>query len=123
MYYFPQPPFFVAIIGVFIAITSGAAFQNLLEQKLKKSYRDSKQSTSFKINSTQDPAIAVTFSGICLGVWVFLGGGLLVLGFGFIPAYGVALLLTLFTSGLVWDQINDVLQQLKEGGSKALELD
>jgi hypothetical protein len=123
MYYLPQPPFFVAIIGVFIAITSGAAFQNLLEQKLKKSYQDSKQQTSFKIDPSQDPAIAITFSGICLGVWVFLGGGLLVLGFGFIPAYGVALLLTLFTSGLVWDQINDVLKQLKEGGSKALELE
>lgn len=123
MYYLPQPPFFVAIIGVFIAITSGAAFQSLLEQKLKKSYQDSKQQTSFKIDPTQDPAIAITFSGIGLGVWVFLGGGLLVLGFGFIPAYGVALLLTLFTSGLVWDQINDVLKQLKEGGSKALELD
>ena len=123
MYYLPQPPFFVAIIGVFIAITSGAAFQKLLAQKLKKSYLDSKQATSFKIDPTQDPAIATTFLGICLGVWVFLGGGLLVLGFGFIPAYGVALLLTLFTSGLVWDQINDVLKQLKEGGSKALELD
>jgi hypothetical protein len=123
MYYLPQPPFLVAIIGVFIAITSGTAFQNLLEQKLKKSYQDSKQQTSFKIDFTQDPAIAIAFSGICLGVWVFLGGGLLVLGFGFIPAYGVALLLTLFTSGLVWDQINDVLKQLKEGGSKALELD
>lgn len=123
MYYFPQPPFFVAVIGVFIAITSGAAFQNLLGQKLRTSYQDSKQLTSFKIDPTQDPAIAITFLGICLGVWVFLGGGLMVLGFGIIPAYGVALLLTLFTSGLVWDQINDVLKQLKEGGSKALELD
>ena len=123
MYYLPQPPFLVAIIGVFIAITSGTAFQNLLEQKLKKSYQDSKQSTSFKIDSLQDPAIAVTFWGICLGVWVFLGGGLLVLVLGIIPAYGFALLLTLFTGGLVWDQINDVLKQLKEGGSKALELE
>jgi hypothetical protein len=123
MYYFPQPPFFVAIIGVFIAITCGAAFQNLLEQKLKESYQHSTKDTSFKIDSAQDPAIAITFWGIFLGVWVFLGGGLMVLGFGVIPSYGVALLLTLFTSGLVWDQINDVLQQLKAGGSKALELD
>jgi hypothetical protein len=123
MYYLPQPPFLVAIIGVFIAITAGSAFQNLLDQKLRESYQNKKQATSFKIEFAKDRAIAITFSGICLGVWVFLGGGLLVLGFGVIPAYGVALLLTLFTGGLVWDQINDVLQQLKEGGSKALELD
>ena len=45
------------------------------------------------------------------------------LGFGVIPSYGTSLLLTIFTGSLVWDQINDVLLQLKEGGSQALELD
>ncbi len=123
MYYLPQPPFLVAVIGVFVAITSGAAFQNLLEQKLRDSYQNAKQASSFKIDRVADPAIAATYGGICLGIWIFLGGGLLVLGFGIIPSYGVSLLLTLFTSALVWDQINDVLVQLKEGGSKALELD
>ncbi|MEL6496566.1 MAG: hypothetical protein AAFQ41_15800 [Cyanobacteria bacterium J06623_7] len=123
MNYLPQPPFFVAVIGVFIAIASGAAFQKLLEQKLQKSYLDTKQESSFNINRRRDPAIAFTFFGICLGVWIFLGGGLLVLGFGIIPSYGVSLLLTIFTSSLVWGQINDVFKQLKEGGSKALELD
>ena len=123
MYYLPQPPFLVAVIGVFVAITFGAAFQNLLEQKLRDSYKDSKQQSSFKIDRITDPAIAATYGGICLGIWIFLGGGLLVLGFGIIPSYGVSLLLTLFTGALVWDQINDVLVQLKEGGSKALELD
>ncbi|MEL6927202.1 MAG: hypothetical protein AAFO95_01040 [Cyanobacteria bacterium J06600_6] len=123
MNYLPQPPFFVAIIGVFMAVASGSAFQNLLAEKLRNSYQDQKQSGAFKISFTEDLAIAFTFFGICFGVWVFLGGGLLVLGFGIIPSYGVSLLLTLFTSGLVWDQINDVLKQLQEGGSKALELD
>ncbi|MGF1588243.1 MAG: hypothetical protein ACFCU7_03195 [Pleurocapsa sp.] len=123
MYYLPQPPFLVAILGVFIAITCGSAFQNLLEQKLRESYQNVQQKGSFKIDRTNDSVIAITFWGICLGVWVFLGGGLLVLGFGIIPSYGVSLLLTLFTGSLVWDQINDVLWQLKEGGSKALELD
>jgi hypothetical protein len=123
MYYLPQPPFLVALVGVFIAVTAGSAFQNLLDQKLRDSYQHQQEATAFKIKFAQDPAIAITFSGICLGVWVFLGGGLLVLGFGVIPCFGVALLLTLFTGGLVWDQINDVLQQLKMGGSKALELE
>ncbi len=123
MYYLSQPPFLVAVIGVFIAITSGAAFQNLLEQKLRDSYQNAKQESSFKIDRAADPAIATAYGGICLGIWIFLGGGLLVLGFGIIPSYGVSLLLTLLTSALVWDQINDVLVQLKEGGSKALELD
>lgn len=123
MYYIPQPPFLVVILGAFIAVTFGTAFQNLLGEKLRASYENPKQGSSFRIGLADDSAIAVTFTGVCLGVWIFLGGGLLVLGFGFIPAYGVALLLTIFTAGLVWDQINQVLLQLKEGGSAALELE
>lgn len=123
MYYLPQPPFLIAAIGVFIAITFGTAFQNLLGQKLRQSYLDQANEGSFRIDRTKDLAIATSFWGVCFGVWVFLGGGLLVLGFGIIPSYGVSLLLTLATAALVWDQINDVLTQLKEGGSKALELD
>lgn len=121
MYYPPQPPFLVAVMGVFVAITCGAAFQNLLEQKLRESYQNVNQASSFKIDG-KDSAIAITYWGICLGIWIFLGGGLMILGFGIIPSYGVALLLTIFTAALVWDQINDVLSQLKDGGSKALEL-
>lgn len=123
MYYSPQPPFLIAVLGIFVAVTCGSAFQNLLEQKLRQSYQNTRQENSFKINRIKDRAIAATYWGICLGVWIFLGGGLLVLGFGIIPSYGVSLLLTIFTGSLVWDQINDVLLQLKEGGSQALELD
>ena len=122
MYYSPQPPFFVAVIGVLIAVACGSAFQNLLSQKLRESYLNVEDESSFKIG-TKDIVLSITYWGICLGIWVFLGGGFLVLGFGIIPSYGVSLLLTLFTGALVWDQINDVLSQLKEGGSKALELD
>ena len=123
MYYSPQPPFFVAVIGVLIAVACGSAFQNLLSQKLRESYLNVEDERSFRINRAKDIVLTITYWGICLGIWVFLGGGFLVLGFGIIPSYGVSLLLTLFTGALVWDQINDVLSQLKEGGSKALELD
>ena len=123
MYYLPQPPFFVAVIGVLIAVACGSAFQNLLSQKLRESYLNIEDESSFRIDRARDIVLSITYWGICLGIWVFLGGGFLVLGFGIIPSYGVSLLLTLFTGALVWDQINDVLSQLKEGGSKALELD
>ena len=123
MYYLPQPPFFIALAGLFVAVTCGAAFWNMMEQKLRDSYESPKSKTSFKIDRIIDPALTVAYWGTGLGVWIFLGGGLLIFGFGVIPAYGVALLITLFTAGLVWDQINDVFRQLKEGGSQALSLD
>ncbi len=123
MYYLPQPPFLIALAGLFIAVTCGAAFWNMVEQKLRESYQNPQQETSFKIDRFINPALTIAYWGICLGVWVFLGGGLLIFGFGVIPSYGVALLITLFTAGLVWDQINDVLMQLKKGGSEALSLE
>ena len=123
MYYLPQPPFLAAIAGFFIAVTCGSAFWNMMEQKLRDSYQDPDNKTSFKIDRALDPALAFTYWSTCLGVWVFLGGGLQAFGFGAIPSYGVALLIATFTAGLVWDQINDVFAQLKEGGSEALSLD
>ena len=123
MYYLPQPPFLIAIAGFFIAVTCGSAFWNMVEQKLRDSYKNPKKATSFKIDRMLDPALTFTYWSTCFGVWVFLGGGLQSFGFGVIPAYGVALLIATFTAGLVWDQINDVMKQLKEGGSEALSLD
>ena len=123
MYYIPQPPFLAAIIGLFIAVTCGSAFWNMMEQKLRDSYKDPQSKASFRIDRIVDPALAFSYWCTCLGVWIFLGGGLQSFGFGAIPAYGVGLLIAIFTAGLVWDQINDVFMQLKEGGSEALSLD
>jgi len=123
MYYSPQPPILIAIAGLFIGVTCGSAFWNMMEQKLRDSYKNPSNKNSFNINRILDPALTVSYWGACLGVWVFLGGGLQTFGFGPIPAYGVALLITTFTAGLVWDQINDVFIQLKQGGSEALSLD
>lgn len=123
MYYLPQPPFIVVLAGLFVAITCGTVFQRAIEEKLGKSYQNPEAPDSFKLDLIKDSALTTGYVGICLGVWVFLGGGLLVLGFGVISSFGVALLIMLFTAGLVWDQIKDVLNQLKEGGSDALKLD
>ena len=123
MSYIPQPPFLVALLGIFISITCGLAFKNLIENKVAESYKNPRGTSSFKLDRVKDVALTMTYWGICLGIWVFLGGGLLILGFGIIPSYGVGLFITLFTASLFWKQIDEVLLQLKEGGSKALELD
>ncbi|WP_019509316.1 hypothetical protein [Pleurocapsa sp. PCC 7319] len=123
MSYIPQPPFLVALLGIFVSITCGLAFKNLIENKLAESYKNPRGASSFKLDRVKDVALTMTYWGICLGIWVFLGGGLLILGFGIIPSYGVGLFITLFTASLFWQQIDEVLLQLKEGGSKALELD
>lgn len=120
MYYFPQPPFLSALIGIFIVLTFGSVFQNVIEQKLRESYKNPYRANSFKLDN---PVIASSFLGICFGVWNFLGGGLLIFGFGIIPAYGFALLLSILTGSFLWDQLGKLLLQIKEGGSESLSLE
>ena len=120
MYYFPQPPFLAALIGLFIAFTFGLVFENLIEQKLQESYRNSEAENSFKLDN---PVIVASYFGTCFGSWLFLGGGFLIFSFGVIPAYGVALLLTIVTGALIWQQLGEVLLQIKAGGPESLSLD
>lgn len=119
-YYYPQPPVFIPIIGLFIAITFGLTFQTQIEQKMRSWTKNPQIANSFQLEGS---GLAVSYTGICLGIWVFLAGGFLTFGFGVIVSYGVALPITLFTAALIWAQLKEVFLQLKEGGSKALDLD
>jgi hypothetical protein len=38
-------------------------------------------------------------------------------------SYGLSVPITLFIAALVWRQLDSLLQQLKTGGSKAIDLD
>lgn len=120
MYYFSQPPILVALIGLFIALTFGSVFQNLVEEKLAIWSKNPGQSGAYQLKGS---GLELSYWGIGLGVWVFLGGGFLIFGFGIISSYGVALIITIFTCSLIWDQLSDVFRQLKQGGVKAIDLD
>lgn len=120
MYYLSQPPFLILIIGLFIALTFGSAFQSLIQQRIKTWAKNPKADDSYRLGS---PDLVATYWGICSGVWIFLAGGLLIFGFGVIVSYGFALPLTIFTASLIWSQLQDVFLQLKEGGFQAIDLD
>ncbi len=120
MYYYPQPPILIPIIGLFIAIIFGLTFQTQIEQKVRSWSKNPQDAKSYQLEGS---GLSVSYGGICLGVWVFLAGGFLTFGFGVIVAYGVALPITIFTSSLIWSQLKEVFLQLKHGGSKALDLD
>lgn len=120
MYYFPDPPYFLLIVGLFIGMTSGAAFDATLKQKVQnwsknRSTRDLAQLKGFQL--------VVPFLGISIGICIFLSAGLETFGFPAFLAYGISLPLTVFIGWLVWSQLAKVLDQLDRGGSKALDLD
>lgn len=120
MYYFPDPPYFLLVAGLFVGITCGLAFEGTLKQKV---YEWSKSRSTRNLAEMQGSQLQLPFLGIAGGICLFLGAGLEIFGFPSWMSYGISLPLTIFMSYLVWSQLRNVLVQLERGGSKALDLD
>jgi hypothetical protein len=116
MYYLPEPPYFLVFVGLWIGVTCGLAFEATLKQKVKVWLKTPN-------SSLKDLELQLPFLGICLGICIFLSSGLeIFLGSAWI-SYAIALPITIFIAALVWRQLDSLLQQLKVGGSKAIDLD
>lgn len=120
MYNFPQPPYFLLIFGLFAGITSGAAFEATLKQKVQEWSRNRSTRTLAQMKGVQ---LLMPFIGIAAGICVFLAAGLEIFGFPSWLSYSVSLPLTLFIALLVWSQLSKLLSQLERGGSRSLDLD
>ncbi len=120
MYNFPEPPYFLLIAGLFAGITSGAAFEATLKQKVQEWSKNRSSRTLAQMKGFQ---LLVPFLGIAAGICVFLAAGLEVFGFPWWLSYSISLPLTLLIATLVWSQLGKLLAQLERGGSKALDLD
>ncbi|NET54661.1 MAG: hypothetical protein F6K47_00155 [Symploca sp. SIO2E6] len=119
-YYLPEPPYFLIVIGLFVALTSGAAFEATLRQRVQEW---SKNRSTRYLAEIQGIPLALPFLGMAVGICLFLDGGLEAF---FLPAwlsYGLSISLTLFIGSLVWSQLRALLVQLERGGSKAIDLD
>ncbi len=119
-YYIPQPPVFLPVIGLFIGLVFGVTFQKQLETINQQWRKKPEAKDSFLLS---DRNLQLSYQGICLGVWLFLGGGFKVLGFGVIGAYGISLLITVGTGAFMWQQLGEMLLEIKENGLKSLNLD
>jgi hypothetical protein len=119
-YYFPQPPSFLLIFGLLAAITSGLAFAETLKQKVQVWSKDPAKRASSQL---RDFNLLFPFWSTCAGVCVFLSAGFEIFLLDRWLAYGIALPLTIFCGALVWTQLGQLLEQLEQGGSKALDLD
>ncbi|WP_448571888.1 hypothetical protein [Trichothermofontia sp.] len=120
MYYLVDPPYFLFLAGLFIGMTSGAAFEGTLKQSVQAW---SKNRTTENLAAVRSPKLFFSFVGICLGIGLFLTAGLQIFGFPSELSYVISLPLTLFTAALVWGQLGKILLQLERGGSQALDLD
>ena len=119
-YYASQPPLLIPFVGILIGILFGAMFQTIITQKSSQWRQDPNQADAYKL---EDRNLIIGYQGICLGIWIFLGGGLLLFGFSWITSFGFALILTIGTGALFWKQMGEMFLEIKQNGVQVLDLD
>ncbi|MEC4985247.1 MAG: hypothetical protein SAJ37_19900 [Oscillatoria sp. PMC 1068.18] len=120
MYYLPQPPYFLLVLGLFIGMTCGAAFSAILKEKVKQWAESGSTRILAEMKGFR---LVLPYLGICLGICVFLASGVEIFLFDRAVSYLIAFPMTVFMALLIWVQLGNVLEQLEQGGSEALDLD
>lgn len=122
MYYYSfHPPYFAIVLGLFVAITSGAAFGGTLKSSLQEWQQGITENPEARLSTKK---AILPFLGIGIGISLFLCSGLRVFGFSSLLACAIGLPTTLLTCGLVWKQLGSMLAYAEsKGGMKSLDLD
>ena len=114
----PQPPYLLVGIGLAIAIICGFTFSRLIQDRLDRWKQDRLKMLPLRTTET-----SLSYSGILLGVTLFIGGSLQV--FGFAPGVSmlVSLLLSLATGQALWVQLEGLMRQVEGGKFRAVDFD
>lgn len=113
-----QPPYLVAGVGLAVGILCGLTFARLVQNRLEAWKQDRLPLLPLATQETVLP-----WSGLLLGVTLFLGASLQVFGFGGGTALLVAFVLSLATAGALWVQLERLMQQVQNGTFRAVDFD
>ncbi|MFZ9753497.1 MAG: hypothetical protein ACO3B3_08090 [Cyanobium sp.] len=113
-----QPPYLLAGLGLAIGVVCGLTFSKLVQQRL-----DGWKEDRLAMLPLAGVATVLPWSGLLIGVTLFLGGCLQVFGFASGAALLVAFLLSLATGGALWVQLVRLMQQVEAGKFKAVDFD
>ena len=113
-----QPPYLLAGVGLAIGILCGLTFAQLVKDKLDRWKNDRIPLLPLGRFETTS-----SYTGIVIGVTLFIGGSLQVFGFASGAALLVALLLSLLTAGALWAQLERLMKQVETGNFKAVDFD
>ena len=115
---FLQPPYVVAGVGLAMGILCGLTFARLVQDKLNGWKQDRLALLPLGCFETN-----LSYTGIVLGITLFIGGSLQVFGFAAGAAYLVAMLLSLATAGALWVQLERLMLQVENGTFSAVDFD
>ena len=113
-----QPPYLLAGLGLAIGVVCGLTFAQLVKDRLQGWKDDRLPLTPLgRVETT------MSYSGIVVGVTLFIGGSLQVFGFASGAALLIATLLSLLTGGALWVQLERLMVQVEEGRFRAVDFD
>lgn len=115
---FSQPPYLLAGLGLAIGVVCGLTFAQLVKDRLQ-GWKDDR----LPLLPLGRVETTMSYSGIVVGVTLFIGGSLQVFGFASGAALLVALLLSLLTGGALWTQLERLMTQVETGKFKAVDFD
>ena len=113
-----QPPYVLAGIGLAMGILCGLTFAKLVQDKLEGWKQDRLALLPLGCFETN-----LSYTGIVLGITLFIGGSLQIFGFAAGAAILGALLLSLATAGALWVQLERLMLQVENGTFSAVDFD
>lgn len=113
-----QPPFFLAGVGLVISLLCGLTFSRLVQNRL-----DGWKQDRLALLPLGTAETVASYTGIILGVSLFIGGSLQVFGFSSGVALLVSFVLSLATAGGLWVQLERLMQQVENGTFSAVDFD
>ncbi len=113
-----QPPYVLAGVGLAMGVLCGLTFARLVQDKLNGWKQDRLALLPLGCFETN-----LSYTGIILGITLFIGGSLQIFGFAAGAAFLVALLLSLATAGALWVQLERLMSQVENGTFSAVDFD
>ena len=113
-----QPPYVLAGIGLAMGILCGLTFAKLVQNKLDGWKQDRPALLPLGNFETNLP-----YTGIIVGITLFIGGSLQIFGFASGAALLVAFVLSMATAGALWVQLERLMTQVENGTFSAVDFD
>ena len=113
-----QPPYLLAGVGLAIAVVCGLTFAKLVQNRL-----DGWKQDRLALLPLASVVTVLPWSGLVIGVTLFIGGSLQVFGFGAGAALLVAFVLSIATAGALWVQLEQLMAQVQAGTFSAVDFD
>lgn len=106
LFRFPQPPYFLLLIGLIISLSCVLPFVLTLQQLLKYWSQNRSPSALSRWSKLQ---LLIPLLGTAVGIDIVLASMLEMFGLPTLPSYLLSLLVTILIGSLVWSQIGIIL--------------